>query len=92
MEGGMDDNVAGAIKAELNKALTGVGPSIGILFGLELFAEFRKRKWLSVEKWGALGSTLFEARIPTYGQTHPVTATWDIPEAEFKVGKDASKG
>lgn len=75
------------IKAELEKQLAGASPSVGIAFGTELFNEFRKRGWFTLEVFGVLGTTLFAERLPAYNKSHFVFPSWDIQDLEFKVGK-----
>jgi hypothetical protein len=86
----MDDAVANEIKAKLDAELAGRPDNVGIAFGLDPFYEFRDRGWLTLEKFGALGTSLFEARVPAYGRTHYAFPTWDIPENEFRVGRSTA--
>ena len=87
----MDDAAAQAIKSDLDRALTEVGPNVGIAFGTELFAEFRKRGWLTLETFGVLGTTFLATKLPAYSRTHHAFATWDVPDLEFRVGKDDAR-
>jgi len=75
------------IKAELDKQLKDAPLNVGIVFGTELFNEFRKRNWFTLEEFGVLGTTLFAMRLPAYEKTHFVFSSWDIPDLKFKVGK-----
>lgn len=75
------------IKAELDKQLAGASPSAGIAFGTELFNEFRKRGWFTLEVFSVLGTSLFPDRVPAYNKTHFVFPSWGIQDVEFKVGK-----
>jgi hypothetical protein len=74
-------------KAELDKQLEGAPQNVGIAFGTELFNEFRKRGWFTLEVFGALGTTLFAGQVPTYKKTHFAFLSWGIKEREFEVGK-----
>jgi hypothetical protein len=66
-------------KAELDKQLEGAPQNFGIAFGTELFNEFRKRGWFTLEVFGA--------QVPTYKKTHFAFLSWGIKEREFEVGK-----
>lgn len=77
------------IKAKLDAELVNVRADMGIAFGEELFAEFRKCGWIKLEKFGPLGLDIFPMQLPAYAKTHYAHLTWDIPAKEFRVGKDA---
>ena len=62
---------------------------MGIAFGVDLFNEFRKRGWLTLGTFGALGTGLFAGQVPTYNRKHFAYQTWGIPDLEFRVGKNA---
>ena len=85
---GLDDAAANQAKADLDKALADLSPKAVILFGLELFRDFRERGWLTTETFGAEGTTLFAEKVPAYNRTHLVVATWDVPDCEFRVPRD----
>lgn len=74
------------MKAELDKQLAGVSPNVGIAFGIELFEEFRRRGWFTLESFGVLGTSLFSEKLPAYKSTHFVFLSWDLKDLEFKVG------
>ena len=84
----MDDATANDIKASLDSALLPFGPNIGIGFGLDLFNEFRKRSWFTLEVSGPLKATIYAGKVPMYGHTHFAFASWGIPEMEYEIGKD----
>lgn len=75
------------VKLELDKELVSVTPDTGIAFGDELFTEFRKRGWLTIEKFGALGTSLFAIDVPAYNKTHFAFQSWGIGNLEYRVGK-----
>ena len=81
----MDDDAIMEVKAALDRELDGINPNHGIAFGMELFSEFRKRGWITLEQimWP------FEGRYPTYASTHFAFQTWGIGEYEFSIGQDA---
>jgi hypothetical protein len=85
----LDDAALNQVKADLDSALANASPKAVILFGAELFRAFHERGWLTVETFGAEGTTLFAERVPAYNRTHLVIYTWDVPNYEFRVGKDA---
>jgi hypothetical protein len=85
----MDDATISAKRDSLDQALETAGPNVGIAFGLDLFKAFRERGWLTLETFGASGTTLFAERLPAYQQTHYVFATWDLGDWDFKVGSHA---
>jgi hypothetical protein len=74
------------IKAALDKQLESASPNVGIAFGVELFNEFKKREWFTLETFGALGSLFGAHQVPAYNKTHFVFQTWNIEDLEFKVG------
>jgi hypothetical protein len=76
-----------AKKDELDRALDGASPNVGIAFSVGLFAEFWHRGWLTLEEFGVLGGTLFHSKLPAYNKTHFVFQTWGLPDFEFLVGK-----
>lgn len=75
------------IKVELDTQLKSAHPNVGIAFGVELFGEFRKRGWFTLETFGVLGTTLFSEQVPAYSKTHFVFPSWAIQDLEFRVGK-----
>jgi hypothetical protein len=84
----MDGEAARIVKAQLDSALSGARSITSVAFGDELFAEFRKRGWITLEIFGWLGSGTFAEKMPAYGGRY-AHLTWDIPATEFRVGKDA---
>jgi hypothetical protein len=74
-------------KTELNKELESAASNVGIKFGPELFKEFVRRGWFTLETFGVLGTLLFAEKVPAYQKTHIVFQSWDIQDHEFKVGK-----
>jgi len=87
-EGNMDERTAKGIKARLDDELSKVGPNVGIAFGFKLFGVFRELGWLTLHKFGVLGTRFASLKLPAY-RSHFAFTTWDIPENEFKVGRDA---
>lgn len=85
----MDEAKVQMAKGELDSALAAASSNIGIAFGETLFKEFRTRGWLTLEIFGALGTTLFESRLPAYDKTHYAFMSWDVADEKFAVGKDA---
>jgi hypothetical protein len=85
----MDDAVAKAKKSELDKELMAVGPNVGVAFGAELFNEFVNQGWITLETFGALGSTVWSMKLPAYAKTHYAIWHWGVPGYGFVVGKDA---
>ena len=85
----MDDITANAKKADLDAALGGASPNVGIAFGVGLFAEFWHRKWFTLEDFAALGGTLFLSKLPAYNKTHFVFQTWGLSDSDFQVGRNA---
>lgn len=75
-----------AIKAELDRQLVGTPPNVGIAFGVELFDEFRKRSWFTLENFSVLGTSSFSEKLPAYKRSHFVFPSWDLDDLEFKVG------
>lgn len=75
------------IKAELDKELQNTSGNVGIAFGTELFNEFKKRQWFTLETFGALGTTIFSEQLPAYNKTHFVFRSWGINDLEFKIGQ-----
>lgn len=84
----MDDALIGQIKGSLDKELDGVRPRMGIAFGTDLFREFRERGWITFENLG-LGHLGFSDPIPMYSKTHFAICIWDVPETEYRIGRDA---
>lgn len=84
----MDDATAMRIKQHLDQVLMGKDPNVGVMLGEELYLEFRKRGWLTLEPFGIAGTTLFEERVPAYAKTHFVFSSWDIPPSDFRIGKN----
>lgn len=75
------------LKAALDEELKSTSNNVGIAFGIELFNEFKKRGWFTLERYGALGTTLFSEQLPAYNKTHFVFPSWSINDFEFKVGQ-----
>ena len=75
------------IKKDLDMQLTPANPYVGIAFGEKLFLEFKTRGWLSLETFGALGTTLFAIQVPAYNKTHFAFVSWDIDDLAFRVGQ-----
>jgi hypothetical protein len=82
----MDEADVVRIKNQLDAELQSAGPNVGIAFGIELFEEFDKRHWLTLETFET--SAFFPARMPAYARTHCALRTWDLANREFRVGKD----
>lgn len=74
-------------KEELDEELKSASPNVGIAFSTELFNEFHNREWITLETFGALGTTLFSIKVPAYQKTHFAFPSWDIEDLDFKVGK-----
>lgn len=77
-------------KAELDEELKSASPNVGIAFGTELFNEFLNRGWLTLETFGALGTTLFSDKVHAYQKTHVAFSSLDIEDLDFKVGRSES--
>jgi hypothetical protein len=75
------------VREELDRQLESANENIGVMFGEELFAEFKKRGWLTLETFGALGTSLFAKQVPAYKKTHFAFSSWSIGSLEFKVGQ-----
>jgi hypothetical protein len=69
------------IKDALDAELGGRQPTIGIGLSLRLFDEFRKRGWLTIERFGEWGID-----APAYHSSHPAFCNWQLPGLEFRVG------
>jgi hypothetical protein len=85
----MEDAIANAKKAELDRELETAGPNIGIAFGIELFEAFHNRRWFTLERfpgWGVVAS--FGDIVPAYKQSHYVFVSWALRATDFRVGKD----
>ncbi|QTD45553.1 hypothetical protein [Ottowia testudinis] len=78
------------LKADLDRHLSTVDANVGIAFGEELFAEFKRRDWFTLETFGLLGTSLFSIQVPAYEKTRFVFPSWDIGALEFKVGQSPS--
>jgi hypothetical protein len=74
------------LKAKLDKDLEFVDLNVGILFGEELFAEFKNRGWLTFETFGIFGTSSFAEKLPAYAKTHYSLPSWSIGSWEHKVG------
>jgi hypothetical protein len=79
-----------AKKQQLDERLKHVGPNVGIAFGIELFDEFKRRNWFTVETFGAVGSMLFAAPVPAYQKSHFVFPSWGVAPGDFEVGREKS--
>jgi hypothetical protein len=75
-----------AIRGELDRQLESALPIVGIMFGIELFKEFKQRGWFTLETFSVCGSTSFAEQLPAYRNTHAVYLSWGIPDLEFRVG------
>jgi hypothetical protein len=75
------------LKLELDKQLAFADANVGIAFGSELFSEFKRRDWLTLESFGSLGSSLFSTQLPAYNKTHFAFISWGIGEHTFQVGQ-----
>lgn len=64
-----------------------VDVNVEIAFGEELFLEFKRRNWLTLENFSVLGTTLFAIQLPAYNKTHFSFSSWDIGSLEFRVGR-----
>ncbi len=84
----MSDQTILKIKAELDAALIGVRPMMGILFNDSLFDEFRRRGWITLEKFN-LEDFGFHDPMPAYNKTHFASATWGLKNNEYRIGRDA---
>jgi hypothetical protein len=84
----VNDETAEGIRNELDAALASAPDTVGIAFGIELFDEFRRRDWFTLETFGALGTSLFAEQLPAYRHTHFVFPTWGVPNREFRVGQN----
>jgi hypothetical protein len=73
------------LKAKLDKDLESVDSNDGILFGEELFAEFKNCGWLTLEIFGIFGASSFAEKVPAYAKTHFSLLSWSIGSWEYKV-------
>ncbi|MXS81380.1 hypothetical protein ABF86_11880 [Nitrosomonas sp. GH22] len=62
-------------------------PQTLIAFGDELFTGFRKRGWLTLGKFGVLGTSLFAINVPAYNKSHFAFQSWSIGNLEYQIGK-----
>ena len=83
----MDDTKAKRIRSELDRELLLFSTKVGIFFGQELFNEFRDRKWITLETFGAEGTFVLKENVPAYDKTHLAILDWGISDLEFRVGK-----
>jgi hypothetical protein len=81
----MTDEDVNAAKQRLDNDLALLHQNNAIKFGEELFLEFRKRRWFTIEKFGACGTTLFASDFPAYQTTHLAVCSWDVPATEYRV-------
>jgi hypothetical protein len=81
----MDDQLASAIKAKLDKELAGTNPDVGIRFEVDLFRAFKDRGWITLKSFGPLAAPFGATKLPAY-DTHLAIATWDLPENGYQVG------
>jgi hypothetical protein len=75
------------MKDALDAELVGRQPTVGIGLSLKLFDEFRKRGWLTIERFGEWGID-----APAYHATHPAFCNWQLPDLEFRVGGGGGEG
>ena len=73
------------LKAKLDKDLESVDTNVGILFGEELFAEFKNCGWLTLEIFGIFGASSFAEKVPAYAKTHFSLLSWGMGSWEYKV-------
>jgi len=88
-ENAMDDEPLLKIKDALDKDLEGRDPRVGIAFGIELFDEFRRKDWITLEIF--VGIFGFEAPMPAYKKTHHAFPNWGLPPCEYRIGKDGQR-
>ena len=81
----MNDQLANAIKAKLDKELAGTEPNVGIRFELDLFRAFKDRGWITLDSFGPLGAIFGGTKLPAY-DTHLAIATWDLPKNGYELG------
>jgi hypothetical protein len=83
----MNDAAAKAIQADLDAALQQAPANVGIAFGFDLFLAFSARGWVTMEDFGAAGTSLYKGRLPAYQRTHFAFVSLDVPDEDFEVGK-----
>lgn len=83
----MDDQALETIKRQLDTELEKADEHIGIAFGMELYAAFGKKGWLTREKFSASGTGAFPIDVVAYGKTHNAIACWDVSEWAYRIGK-----
>ena len=83
----MNDAAAKAMQADLDVALKQAPANAGIAFGFDLFLAFTARGWLTMEDFGAAGTSLYSGRLPAYQRTHFAFVSLDVPDEDFEVGK-----
>lgn len=76
------------IREALDAALKDVRPMMGIVFGEELYREFRKRGWITEENFG-LEPYGFKDPQTVYDETHHAWESLEIPPLEYRIGRDA---
>jgi hypothetical protein len=78
------------VRTALDEQLESAGDNVGVMFGEDLFAEFKKRGWFTLETFGVLGTSLFATQVPAYKKSHFAFLSWGVGNLEFRVGQ-ASK-
>ncbi len=76
-------------KSALDEELKGKKPRTAVAFGAELFQEFRRRGWITLDKFD-LEPFGFKDPMPTYDSTHYAFLNWGLPDYEYRVGSDKS--
>jgi hypothetical protein len=64
------------------------GSKASIAFGFDLYQEFAKRGWFTMETFTVGGTDAFPFEVPAYERSHFAYAAWGLPEEEFRVGPD----
>jgi hypothetical protein len=83
----MNDAAARAKQAELDAELRQASANAGIAFGFDLFLAFSARGWVTMEDFGAAGTTLYSGRLPAYQRTHFAFVSMDVPDEDYEIGK-----
>jgi hypothetical protein len=83
----MNDAAARAKQAELDTELRQASANVGIAFGFDLFLAFSARGWVTMEDFGAAGTTLYSGRLPAYQRTHFAFVSMDVPDEDYEIGK-----
>jgi len=74
------------IKSAIDKELEAGGNDrgVGVAFGLDLYREFAKRSWITLEDPKAVG---FPPLWPFYNKVHAAYADWRLDDLNYEVGK-----